>query len=219
MRDHLRDLEEFLLDFLLFRREMYEYEFEEEEEEDFFTQSTVDLEADQSYIDSVYGNITKRLQPFVLEVLENNEYVGSPLYEGAVSKEYISQLVDQVLDIASTALNDVEEISMETQSDQWGRNVLLRSLVEAVTINEVVAQRRHWNWGRPVRPVPMPRRRRRRRPVRPPFRPPVFPVPPIAPMPPRPPIAPAPPRPEPIPPIRPPFRPPLRPPMPPKQPR
>jgi len=230
----INELEELLFEILSYRkdeREEYEdfdfsaqemeHDNEEQEQED----EELDFENEQAFLRGLFGDINQRLFPFVVEVLNENEYEGSPLFEGTISREFLAQLIDQVIERAAASLNDVEEIAIGVQSTGalWERNALLRSTVESSILREIFAIRRpRYRRDRIFfrRPRRFPPRRRPGSPVRPqpprplPIRPqPPRPMPPpIRPQPPRPePIRPQPPRPEPIRP-QPPRPEPIRPP-------
>ena len=81
-------------------------------------------------------NINKTIQPFIVEVLNNEEYEGSPLLKG-FCKEYLAQLVDKVEYSLSNSLNDIEEIVLEREGRLLERPRLLRSVIEVMVIYEI----------------------------------------------------------------------------------
>ena len=210
MNDCLNSMEDFLLDFLIYRKTMGQDaskditdSFLSVQEEEF----DGILENDMEFMRGLFSEINMRLYPFVVEVLNENEYEGSPLFEDVLSREYLAQLVDQIIERAAASLNDIEEIQIGTQSSNfWNKQRMLRGTVESITFNEIFVNRRpRYRWVRrrrpplncpvpPIRPMPMPR---------PPVRPMPMPRPPV-----RPPVGPMP-----KPPMRPPFKPPVRPPV------
>lgn len=111
----------------------------------------MDMEADLEFMRQLYNEINKRLNAYVIEVINENEYEGSPIYDEQISKEFIAQLVDQVLEKAAQGINEVEEINLEMERAYWGRPKLLRSAVETSVLHELYGHRR-------------PRYRRHRRP-------------------------------------------------------
>ena len=81
-------------------------------------------------------NINKTIQPFIIEVLNNEEYEGSPLLKG-FCKEYLAQLVDKVEHSLHKSLNDIEEIVLEREGRLLERPRLLRAVIEAMIVYEV----------------------------------------------------------------------------------
>ncbi|MCL2610166.1 MAG: hypothetical protein FWE02_00640 [Defluviitaleaceae bacterium] len=81
-------------------------------------------------------NINRTIQPFVVEVLNNEEYEGSPLLKG-FCKEYLAQLVDKVEHNLKTSLNDIEEIVLEREGRILERPRLLRATIEFMVVYEI----------------------------------------------------------------------------------
>lgn len=102
---------------------------------------------DIKLIKSLYSELNTILLPFVLEVLDNYDYNDSPIYdEDGISRETLAQLVSQVLDLAAEHMDDIDEIRLEVSAKQinggWDRNLLLKSLVEALILNNIFMYRR-----------------------------------------------------------------------------
>jgi|GEM_PF-4130402 len=123
-------------------------------QEDYDTQNFVDdtvgalevadMETDLMFIRQLFGEINKKLYSYVIEVVNENEYEGSPIYDEQISREYLAQLVDQVIERAARGINEVEEIHLELETERtyWGRNKLLRSVVESSVLHELHGYRR-----------------------------------------------------------------------------
>lgn len=61
-----------------------------------------------------YSEINTFLYPFVLEVLDEFEFIGSPIYSvSGIDRETISQMVDRVIDLAEKSLDQVGEAKNE----------------------------------------------------------------------------------------------------------
>lgn len=93
-----------------------------------------------------YSEINTFLYPFVVEVLEEFEYIGSPIYSPTgLDRETISQMVDRVINIAEENLDQVGEAKNERTGNylrEWDRWGLLRSTVESLLLNDIFAIRR-----------------------------------------------------------------------------
>ncbi len=101
--------------------------------------------ADRQLLAKLYTNINKILYPYVVEVVSQFDYEGSPIYnEKGMDKETMAQLVIRVLDLAQKDNDEVEEIRTENvpYPTEWDRNMLLKNLIEAVLLSYVFNDRR-----------------------------------------------------------------------------
>ncbi len=93
-----------------------------------------------------YSEINSFLYPFVVEVLDEFEFVGSPIYSlTGIDRETISQMVDRVINLAEESLDQVGEAKNERTGNylrEWDRWGLLRSTVESLLLNDIFAIRR-----------------------------------------------------------------------------
>ncbi|MCL1936529.1 MAG: hypothetical protein FWF57_09190 [Defluviitaleaceae bacterium] len=93
------------------------------------------------YQKKIFGTINKKIYSFVIDVLNKNEYIGSPIYEDFITKEYLHQLIEQVVEIAKNNLNDIEEIILEDEQGSFSRFRLLRAIIEVFIIKEIFSDR------------------------------------------------------------------------------
>lgn len=93
-----------------------------------------------------YSEINTFLYPFVVEVLDEFEFVGSPIYSlTGIDRETISQMIDRVINLAEETLDQVGEAKNERTGNylrEWDRWGLLRSAVESLLLNDIFAIRR-----------------------------------------------------------------------------
>lgn len=92
----------------------------------------------------LYTALNAILSPIVAEVLNEYEYVGSPIYDDeGVDRETVAQIVGKVLDKAEEIIDEAQEISLEIQEmDIWSRSNLLNSNIEALVLSEIFTVRR-----------------------------------------------------------------------------
>ena len=147
--DISQNFETVLLDFLLSRRHATtSVSTHETADDDLVTaQSPLPLpistlDEDQDYIRGAFCQTNTHLHRFVTDVLNSNEYAGSPLYNELITRDYLSQLTDQVLRMGLFNFNELEEIKLETP-EHWSRHSLLRAAVEAIILLEIFAFRRY----------------------------------------------------------------------------
>lgn len=99
---------------------------------------------DSALMKQLYTALNAILSPVVDEVINEYEYVGSPIYDkDGVDRETIAQIVGRVLDRAEELIDEAQEIGLEMQEmNMWSRNNLLQSTVEALVLGEIFAVRR-----------------------------------------------------------------------------
>ena len=92
----------------------------------------------------LYTALNAILSPIVAEVLNEYEYVGSPIYDDeGVDRETVAQIVGKVLDKAEEIIDEAQEISLEIQEmDIWSKSNLLNSNIEALVLSEIFTVRR-----------------------------------------------------------------------------
>ncbi len=93
-----------------------------------------------------YSDLNKTLYPFVLETLNEYEFIGSPIYNPiGIDRETLAQMVDRSINLAEVSLDEIAEIkderakNMTGQIDRW---VILRSNMESLILNDIFAIRR-----------------------------------------------------------------------------
>lgn len=94
----------------------------------------------------LYSNINSSLYPFVTKVLDEFEFIGSPIYSVmGIDRETISQMVDRTINIAEENLDQVGEAKNERTGNylrEWDRWGLLRSTIESLLLNDIFSIRR-----------------------------------------------------------------------------
>ena len=98
---------------------------------------------DKELMYELYSEINKRLLPYVLEVIEEYKYDGSPIYrEEGIDRETLAQMVDRVIERTQNDINEVEEIMLEninalSYADKWEKTDLLKSLVATMLFADI----------------------------------------------------------------------------------
>ncbi len=88
---------------------------------------------EQKYYKAMFSDISKTLQPYVAQVIKNNNYVGSPINDKYFDRESLAQLVQEVLDRAK---NNPKLISFIQNLDPKVREIM-KNLVEALVLGEL----------------------------------------------------------------------------------
>jgi len=104
---------------------------------------------DKELMRQLYKDINKALYPIVMEVLNEYEYDGSPIYQEEIDQETIAQLIDRVLKRAAETSDDVQEVMLSEQNPhaceymyEWNSQNLLNAAIEALLLNEIFGTRR-----------------------------------------------------------------------------
>ncbi|MBR1736865.1 MAG: hypothetical protein IJ736_07605 [Firmicutes bacterium] len=98
---------------------------------------------DKELMYELYSEINKRLLPYVLEVIEEYKYDGSPIYrEDGIDRETLAQMIDKVIERSQNNVNGVEEIMLEninaaSYSDKWEKIDLLKSLIATMLLADI----------------------------------------------------------------------------------
>lgn len=94
----------------------------------------------------LYTEINTFLYPFVIDALNEYEFIGSPIYSPmGIDRETISQIVDRVINLAEESLDQVGEAKNDRTGNylrEWDRWGLLRASVESLVLNDIFGIRR-----------------------------------------------------------------------------
>ena len=109
-----------------------------------------DFETDMELMRLLYSNINKWMYPVIIEVLNEYEYDGSPIFSDQIDKETIAQMTDRVLVRASERFDEAQEIILDSYDIEnndrsglvWGRQPLLRAIAESLLLNDIFGIRR-----------------------------------------------------------------------------
>ena len=89
------------------------------------------------------SDINASLMPYVIEVVNEQEFSGSPIFEGYLYRERLHQMVEDSLRRAASANPDVAAILRSScQCQSWQPRQLLRAAVESLLIGELFFRRR-----------------------------------------------------------------------------
>ncbi|MCL2616336.1 MAG: hypothetical protein FWD96_01675 [Defluviitaleaceae bacterium] len=100
-------------------------------------------EYDLDYAHHLMGEIASALMPHVIDVINENEFSGSSIFEGYLYRERLHQMIELALRRAAAANPAIAEIT-ETSCGcrQWSHMQLLRAVVETLIIGELFFRRR-----------------------------------------------------------------------------
>lgn len=100
---------------------------------------------DTELMRQLYSSINRQLYPYVLRVLDEYEYSGSPMYDEEIDRETIHQMVDRTLNLARNGLDEVGEIVIEPTRigfSEWTSNQVLRAAIQLLLLNDIFGIRR-----------------------------------------------------------------------------
>lgn len=94
----------------------------------------------------LYTEINTLIYPFIVEILDEYEFIGSPLYNPiGIDRETISQMIDQIINLAEQQIDQVGEIKLKREENSiknWDNWALLRSAIESLLLNDIFGIRR-----------------------------------------------------------------------------
>ncbi len=97
----------------------------------------MDMKNNEDYIKALYSKAIKVLYNYVLEVLEEYQYEGSPINNGFIDRETLNQIIDNVL-LKASELEEIDEINIKDNlKGVFNEKAMLRGLIELMVINEL----------------------------------------------------------------------------------
>ena len=97
---------------------------------------------DMEYVKSLAGEISRQIQPFVDQALNEFAYEGSPIMRAEPDKEFLELLVKLAMEKAAVYIQELGEIMEEEQGIRWNRYGLSHALFEAALQKELFGVRR-----------------------------------------------------------------------------
>lgn len=93
---------------------------------------------DFELMQATYTAINKALLPYVKVVVAEYAYEGSPaLRDIGPDKEYITQMVIRILELAQNDIDEIEEIRLDSIREPWNELQLLYNIAEALVLTEI----------------------------------------------------------------------------------
>lgn len=100
---------------------------------------------DRELMKQLYTNVNKIMMPYVVRVVAELDYVGSPIYaEEGIDRETLAQLTGRVLDLAQMDIDEIEEIRTEADPYpmEWNRRLLIKNLTESLVLCHIFNDKR-----------------------------------------------------------------------------
>lgn len=106
----------------------------------------------------LYTTINSTLYPYIIQVLDEYEYEGSPMYSTyGIDRETLLQMVDRVIEISKERIWQVEEINEReglNSTRLWDEYGLLRATIEAMLLSDIFMIRRPTYFEEYFKPTP-----------------------------------------------------------------
>ena len=99
-------------------------------------------EDDYDYAHQLLGDISSSLMSHVNIVINNQEYIGSPIYEGHLQKDELYKMVEHTIELATEHCPNIAEIMRSCCGCRPARVQLLRAVAESLIIGEIYFRRR-----------------------------------------------------------------------------
>lgn len=108
--------------------------------------SGYDENIDKEYMQFLQTNIYKKLKPYVDKALAEEQYEGSPIYNGYIDKDTIGSIVDKAIYFAEQDIPELKDIisNIDTASE-FTQTALLRAIVQSIILNDIFNELRPAN--------------------------------------------------------------------------
>lgn len=83
------------------------------------------------------SGIYKILKPYVDRALKDEDYFGSPIYNGHIDRDTIGSIVDKAIYYAEQEIPAIAEIVENVDESEFGKDLLLRSIVQQIVLYEM----------------------------------------------------------------------------------
>lgn len=92
---------------------------------------------------ALYSQLNKALTPYVNVILDEFEYMDSPIYdEDGIDRETVAQLVSRVISLAADRDDEFGEMILDEKTQGWCREDLLNSAIQSLLLSEIFVVRR-----------------------------------------------------------------------------
>lgn len=96
-----------------------------------------DEKIDRAYMKLLQSNLVKKLNPIIDNVLEEEQYEGSPIYNGYIDRDTISTIVDKVIYYAQEQYPEIKEVFEEIDTNEYSKLMLLRSIIHELVLAKI----------------------------------------------------------------------------------
>ncbi len=94
-----------------------------------------DKTVETQYMQFLQTNLYKVLKPYVYKALSDDDYEGSPIYNGYVDRDTIGTIVDKAIYYAEQDNEAIKKITETIDVSDFSKNALLRSVVQSVVLD------------------------------------------------------------------------------------
>lgn len=90
---------------------------------------------DLEYMNLLESRISKILEGYVIRAINDEKYIGSPIYNGYVDRDTISTIVDKAIYYAEQNVSEIKDIVANYDSNYWSKNEFLRTVVQNMVLH------------------------------------------------------------------------------------
>lgn len=90
---------------------------------------------DLEYMNLLESRIAKILEQYVIKAINDEKYIGSPIYNGYIDRDTISTIVDKAIYYAEQNVGEVKDIVANYDSNYWSKNEFLRAVVQTMVLH------------------------------------------------------------------------------------
>lgn len=92
---------------------------------------------DKSYMKFLQSDLYKMLKPYVDKAIADDNYEGSPIFNGYVDRDTIGSIVDKAIYYAMQEHPNIEELVQDVDTSGINKSILLRAVVQNIVLDEI----------------------------------------------------------------------------------
>ncbi len=96
-----------------------------------------DIQKDKSYMQFLQSDIYKLLKPYVDMAVADDNYEGSPIFNGYVDRDTIGAIIDKAIYYAKQDHPNIDEIVQNIDTSSISKNMLLRAVVQNIVLDVI----------------------------------------------------------------------------------
>ncbi len=96
-----------------------------------------DMQKDKAYVKFLQSDIYKLLKPYVDMAIADDNYEGSPIFNGYIDRDTIGSIVDKAIYYAKQDHPNIDEIVQNVDTSSLSKNMLLRAVVQNMVLDVI----------------------------------------------------------------------------------
>lgn len=94
-------------------------------------------QSEKELFELLQSSIYRTLKPFVDRALQEEDYYGSPIYNGHIDRDTIGAIVDKTIYYAQQEIPAIAQLIESIDEEEYGKSLLLRTIVQQIVLYEI----------------------------------------------------------------------------------